>query len=118
MDKLVSNDEILEKAKKLVNSIKEDKKYKEYLDLRKKIESNDEIKKRMEKVKSLQKKYVKSAYLDTNIERELKKELNILESIPLYNSYINKEKEINNIFISIREGLNILFDDILNRSDK
>ena len=118
MEKLVSNDEILEKAKKLVNSIKEDKKYKEYLDLRKKIESNDEIKKRMEKVKSLQKKYVKSAYLDTNIERKIKKELNILESIPLYNSYINKEKEINNIFISIREGLNILFDDILNRSDK
>ena len=40
MEKLVSNEEIEEKALELVKTIKKDKDYKEYIELRKKIKSN------------------------------------------------------------------------------
>ena len=114
MEKLVSNKEIEEKALELVKAIKEEKDYKEYIELRKKIKSNKEIMEAIDIVKSLQKSYVKSAYLDNNIKQELDNELNKLESIPLYKEYLIKEKKINNILINIREGLNIIFEDILN----
>ena len=114
MEKLVSNEEIEEKALELVKTIKEDNDYKEYIELRKKIKSNKEIIEAIDRVKSLQKSYVNSAYLDDNIKQELDNELNLLESIPLYKEYLIKEKKINNILINIREGLNIIFEDILN----
>ena len=114
MEKLVSNEEIEEKALELVKAIKEEKDYKEYIELRKKIKSNKEIMEAIDIVKSLQKSYVKSAYLDNNIKQELDNELNKLESIPLYKEYLIKEKKINNTLINIREGLNIIFEDILN----
>lgn len=114
MEKLVSNEEIEEKALELVKTIKKDKDYKEYIELRKKIKSNKEIMKVIDRVKSLQKSYVNSAYLDNNIKQELDNELSRLESIPLYKEYIIKEKKINNILINIKEGLNVIFEDILN----
>ncbi len=114
MEKLVSNEEIEEKALELVKTIKKDKDYKEYIELRKKIKSNKEIIEAIDRVKSLQKSYVNSAYLDDNIKQELDNELSLLESIPLYKEYLIKEKKINNILINIREGLNIIFEDILN----
>lgn len=114
MEKLVSNEEIEEKALELVKTIKKDKDYKEYIELRKKIKSNKEIIEAIDRVKSLQKSYVNSAYLDDNIKQELDNELSLLESIPLYKEYLIKEKKINNILINIREGLNVIFEDILN----
>ena len=114
MEKLVSNKEIEEKALELVKTIKKDNDYKEYIELRKKIKSNKEIIEAIDRVKSLQKSYVKSAYLDNNIKQELDNELSLLESIPLYKEYLIKEKKINNIMINIKEGLNVIFEDILN----
>ena len=114
MEKLVSNEEIEEKALELVDAIKDSNDYKEYLKLKEKIKSNDEIMEEIDKVKALQKSYVKSAYLDNKIKQELDKELDKLESISLYREYQNKVKKINNIMITIKEGLNIIFDDILN----
>ena len=114
MEKLVSNEKIEEKTRELVNAIKENKDYKEYILLREQINSNKEIMSSIDKVKEIQKKYVKSAYLDKNIKQELDNELKKLESIPLYREYLIKEKKINNIFINIREGLNVIFENILN----
>lgn len=118
MEKLVSNEEIENKAKELVNVIKEDNDYKEYITLRKKLKSNQELMSKIENIKKLQKEYVKSAYLDTSIESKLNKELKDLETMPLYKEYIVKENKINFLCIDINEGLNILFNDILNQSDK
>ena len=53
-------------------------------------------------------------FLDDKIKHEINNELDRLESIPLYKEYLIKEKKINNILINIREGLNIIFEDILN----
>lgn len=115
MEKLVSNEEILDKALELVKEIKNDKEYREYVTLRNKIKSNEEIMKIIENIKTLQKQYIKSAYLDDEIKVKLDKELSELEDIPLYKEYLLKEKKINNILISIKEGINVSFENILNR---
>ena len=115
MEKLVSNEEILDKALELVKEIKNDKEYREYVTLRNKIKSNEEIMKIIENIKTLQKQYIKSAYLDDEIKVKLDKELSELEDIPLYKEYLLKEKKINNILISIKEGINSSFDNILNK---
>ena len=114
MEKLASNEEIEKKALELVKAIKEDKDYQEYLYLRKKVKESNDIMEKINNVKTLQKQYVKSAYLDKNIKQELDKKLNSLDSIPLYKEYIIKEQKINSIFISMKEGLNIMFENILN----
>ena len=114
MEKLVSNEEILGKALELVKEIKNDKEYREYITLRDKVKSNKEIMERIDNIKTLQKQYIKSAYLDDEIKAKLDKELSELEDIPLYKEYLLKEKKINNILISIKEGINSSFDNILN----
>ena len=115
MEKLVSNEEILDKALELVKEIKNDKEYREYVTLRNEIKSNKEIMKRIENIKTLQKQYIKSAYLDDEIKVKLDKELSELEDIPLYKEYLLKEKKINNILTTIKEGINVSFENILNR---
>ena len=115
MEKLVSNEEILGKALELVKEIKNDKEYREYITLRDKVKSNKEIMERIDNIKTLQKQYIKSAYLDDEIKVKLDKELSELEAISLYKEYVLKEKKINNILISIKEGINSSFDNILNK---
>ena len=115
MEKLVSNEEILGKALELVKEIKNDKEYREYITLRDKVKSNKEIMERIDNIKTLQKQYIKSAYLDDEIKVKLDKELRELEAISLYKEYVLKEKKINNILISIKEGINSSFDNILNK---
>ena len=78
MEKLVSNEEIKEKCEELVKALKEDKKYIEYIRLREELKNNKDIMSKMQEIKSLQKRYIKSAYLDKDIElklNELNKEL-------------------------------------------
>ena len=115
MEKLVSNDDIKRKAEELVKALKEDKRYKEYIRLRDDLKNNKDVMDKMNKIKTLQKDYVKSAYLNKEIELKLKELNKELENNSLYKDYITKEKEINNILINITDGLNITFNNILNK---
>lgn len=117
MEKLVSNEEIKNKAQKLVDAIKEDKNYKEYMYLRKELKDDEDIMIKIEQIKKLQKEYVKKAYIDKDIELKLEKLNKELEQEKLYKDYLDKEKEINNILININEGLNVMFNNILNRNN-
>ena len=117
MEKLVSNEEIENKAKELVQAIKDDDKYKEYINLRKKLKDNKDIMSKMQEVKRLQKEYVKGAYLDKEIETKLNSLLKELEQNSLYQEYLAKEKEINKILNDINEGLNIIFNRLLNEGN-
>ena len=115
MEKLVSNDDIKRKAEELVKALKEDKKYKEYIRLRDELKNNKDVMDKMNKIKTLQKDYVKSAYLNKEIELKLDELNKELENNFLYKDYITKEKEINDILMNITEGLNITFNNILNK---
>ena len=111
---LVTNEEILAKSKSLVAEIKELELYHDYCTLQEQVAQNEELMAEIKKVKELQKAYVKSAYLDKNIEINLKEKLKVLEDNPLYCDYINKEEALNNILSDIKEGLNIAITKFIN----
>ena len=92
MEKLVSNDDIKRKAEELVKALKEDKRYKEYIRLRDELKNNKDVMDKMKIIKSLQKEYVKGAYLNKEIELKLKELNKELENNSLYKDYITKEK--------------------------
>ncbi len=105
--------EIIEKIEELVKVIKQDKLYQDYKTLRKKVFENKTIMKEIQKIKALQKKYVKSAFLDSTIEKEIEVRKKRLEEVPLYLSYQQKEEELNSLFSLLKEGLNDAFSSLL-----
>lgn len=97
----------------IISCIKESKDYKKCLELKEQMDNNDELKKLVEEVKNLQKKYIKSNY-DDNIKRELDVSEEKLNAIPIYvvyNQYLNKVNENINI---INDRLNDYFYDLFN----
>lgn len=97
----------------IISCIKESKDYKKCLELKEKMDNNDELKKLVEEVKNLQKKYIKSNY-DDNIKRELdalEEKLNAIPIYVVYNQYLNKVNE--NISI-INDRLNDYFYNLFN----
>lgn len=106
--------EELDKAvDEIISCIKESKDYKKCLELKEQMDNNDEVKKLVEEVKNLQKKYIKSNY-DDNIKRELDASEEKLNAIPIYvvyNQYLNKVNE--NISI-INDRLNDYFYNLFN----
>ena len=109
-----SNEEIIKKAEDLVNIIKNSNTYKDYIKTRALVAKDSLLLNEINKVKALQKDYVKSAYLDKTIEEELNKMLERLQANTLYKDYTAKEKALNNILLMIKEGLNTTIDELIN----
>lgn len=114
MEKLVSNDEIVNKTLELVKLIKEDDVYLDYVASCNRLESDKELLKDIRKIKSLQKKYVKSAYLDKDIENELTYLKNKLNDNLLYKDYLEKGRHLNSVLKMMEDGINISLENILN----
>ena len=113
MVNMYQDKEIIEKTKELVKTIKEDNLYKEYMELRHELKSNKEINDKIEEVKRLQRKYVKGDYQDKEILDNINTLTKELESIPLYYIYSQKEEELNNNLLLIKEGLSKTFSEIV-----
>lgn len=111
---MLSNEEIIKKAHDLVNIIKNSNTYKDYITVRNLVAKDSLLLNEINKVKALQKDYVKSAYLDKTIEEELNEILERLQENTLYQDYIAKERALNNILIMIKEGLNTTIDELIN----
>ena len=111
---LVTNEEILAKSKALVAEIKKLELCHDYFILQEQVAQSEELRSEIKKIKELQKAYVKSAYLDRNIEIKLKEKLKVLGDNPLYCDYINKEEALNNILSDIKEGLNVAITKFIN----
>ncbi|HIS39084.1 MAG TPA: YlbF family regulator [Candidatus Onthousia faecavium] len=111
---MLSNEEIIKKAYDLVNIIKNSDTYKDYIKIRALVAKDSLLLNEINKVKALQKDYVKSAYLDKTIEEELNEILERLQENTLYQDYIAKERALNNILIMIKEGLNTTIDELIN----
>ena len=114
MEKLKTNDDILKEALKLVQALKQTKEYQEYLLSYQKILNNQFINNKIQNLKDLQKKYVKSAYLDQEIKEKMDKILKELENNQIYANYLKKQKQFNCIIDQITLGLNTIFEKILN----
>lgn len=68
--------------------IKESNEYKNVIDIKKKMDSNEELKKKINDIKLLQKKYVKSNY-DSSVKKDLDKLNDELLEVPIYLSLIH-----------------------------
>ena len=98
----------------VITSIKDSKEYTEVLEIKKQMEENKELMDLIDKVKDLQKKYVKKNY-DSKIKEELDEVESNLNSIPIYNIYLEKLKLVNEKIDYVKDSLNEYFDDLLNK---
>ena len=99
----------------IINFITESDEYKNCVRLKEKMSSNTEICDLTSKVKSLQKKYVRSGY-DDAIKKELDSTLEKLENIPIYVIYNQNLEIVNNMISTVNEEINCYFTDKFNKS--
>ena len=99
----------------LVSYIKNTPSYKKCISIKEQMDKNEEICKLVGDIKILQKKYVKSNYLD----KDLKDQLDILEdklnNIPIYVEYMNNLEEVNKMIEYVKDELNDYFSNLLNK---
>ena len=98
----------------VIDCIKESPEYKECIKIKEQMDSNEELVELINKVKELQKKYIRSTY-DSNIKKELDKYESKLKEIPIYNIYLTKLEEVNKKIDYVKDSLNDYFDQLLNK---
>ena len=103
----------MEELNDIITWIKESKEYKKCIELKKKMDDNDELVKLISDVKKKQKEYVKS-----NFDKDKKKELEILQNkldeIPIYNVYNRNLEIVNSYSDYVRDELNDYFCKVFN----
>ena len=97
----------------VVNCIKNSKEYKKCIELKEKMDTNDEINFLVKEIKLKQKKYIRSN--DSNILEELKLLEDKLNNIPIYHIYLENLEEVNNMINYVKDELNDYFDKLLNK---
>lgn len=93
--------------------IKESCEYKMVLDIKKKMDSNEELKKKINDIKLLQKKYVKSNY-DVSVKKDLDKLNDELLEVPIYRIYLDNLSVVNEKIEYVKDSLNDYFYDLFN----
>lgn len=102
----------MEKLDEVVKVIKDSKEYKTCIDLKKQMESNEDINSLVKKIKILQKKYIRTNDKSIKLELDnLEKELN---EIPIYHIYIENLEKVNDMINYVKDELNNYFDLLLN----
>lgn len=96
----------------VVASITESNEFKECIRLKEKMNESSEIKELVDSIKKLQKKFVRTG--DEDVQRELERLQERLESIPLYDSYQKKLEEVNKKIDFVKEELNDYFYKVVN----
>ena len=107
-------EKVYKSLEEVINEIKNSSEYKEVLDIKEKMNENEELVELIEKVKELQKKYVRTNF-DSNIKEELDRVENKLNEIPIYNIYLEKLESVNNKINYVKDSLNDYFDNLLNK---
>ena len=102
----------MEKLDEVVNTIKNSKEYKNVIELKEKMNSNEDINELVKKIKILQKKYIRTNDKDIKLELDrLEKELN---EIPIYHIYMENLEKVNEMINYVKDELNNYFDLLLN----
>ena len=96
----------------VVNTIKNSKEYKNCIELKEKMDSNEDIKSLVRNIKSLQKKYINTNNI--NIKKELDMLEKQLEEIPIYHIYLQNLEKVNEMINYTKDELNNYFDLLLN----
>ena len=105
------NKEVINEIDNLINIIKENNIYKEYISILEKINSNEEIKELTNKIRIINKKLVRTPSI--KLESELKDLESKLNDIPLYLDYKDKLNELNNLLLVVKNNIENYMKDIL-----
>ena len=97
----------------IVLSIKESKEYKMSISLKEKMDNNIDLKNKINKIKTLQKKYNRSGY-DSSIKSELDKLNEELFNIPIYKIYLDNLEVVNQKLDYVKDSLNDYFYKLFN----
>lgn len=114
MENLNKLDESLDE---LISFVKESSEYKMCLELKEKMNKNQELTKLINEIKCLQKKYVRNNF-DTSIKQQLDEKNKILEEIPIYAVYKENLEEVNRNINIIKDYLNDYFSKKMNNDMK
>ncbi len=96
----------------VVNSITNSEAYKKCLEIKEKMKDNTDISTRVNKIKRLQKEYIRSN--DENILKELDNLKEELNSIPIYHMYNQYLEEVNQMISYVNDELNNYFNNLFN----
>ena len=97
----------------VVDCIKNSKEYKKCIEVKEKMNSNDEINSLVKEIKLKQKKYIRTN--DSNILRELNELEERLNCIPIYHIYTENLEKVNYYINYVKDELNEYFDNLLNK---
>ena len=108
------NKEIDDKILEIIDYIKNTDYYKNYLKAKELLNLDNELIKLIEDIKKYQKEIVKNPSKREELEDKIKKNLDILNTNPLYLDYINNLDEVNNMLIIFENKLNKYLYDVFN----
>ncbi len=105
---------LYKKLDDVILCIKESNEYKNVIDIKKKMDSNEELKKKINDIKLLQKKYVKSNY-DSFVKKDLDKLNDELLEVPIYRIYLDNLSVVNEKIEYVKDSLNDYFYNLFNK---
>ena len=105
---------LYKKLDDVILCIKESIEYKNVIDIKKKMDSNEELKKKINDIKLLQKKYVKSNY-DSSVKKYLDKLNDELLEVPIYRIYLDNLSVVNEKIEYVKDSLNDYFYNLFNK---
>ena len=97
----------------VVSVITSSKEYKDCITYKEQMSNNSEVVELINKVKELQKKYIRSGY-DKDIKKELDCTEEKLNCIPIYSEYNKSLEKVNEMINYVKESFNDYFNGLLN----
>ncbi len=104
-------DNVSKSLEELIAYIQSTKEYQDCIQIREKMDSNQEIKSLIEEIKKTQKKYIKNEY-DSKIKKELDSLEERLKGIPIYSVYLERLEKVNDMISYVEDRLNTYFMDL------
>ncbi len=102
-----------QKLDDIINYIINTKEYINCISIKEKMDKNESLKKKINEIKSLQKKYIRTN--DEKIREELKLKESELNKIPIYVEYNNNLEVVNEMINLVKDELNDYFYNKLNQ---
>ena len=102
----------MEELNKIIDYITNSSEYKKCISLKNKMSNNTKLMDKINKVKVLQKKYIKSN--DLSIKKELDLLIDELNDEPLYYNYMNNLEKVNEMISFVNDELNDYFYKVIN----
>jgi cell fate (sporulation/competence/biofilm development) regulator YmcA (YheA/YmcA/DUF963 family) len=105
---------LIDEFDELLELIKQSDEYKEYVRLKELVSNNEDIKRLTDEIKKIQKRIVRSNG-NKVLEKELESKNIELNSIPLYNDYIESIDKLNELLLIVKNKFDSFINELILR---